>query len=123
MDLNSRFDASMKTLRKRLEVMKKQNELSLLQNEILSLESELRELEMHDEQVHREEIRAERPRRHLPDIPFGRKDHVTISEPPQLHLYDESSICATSEESITCMQSGANDTKVGPLTSTPSASA
>ena len=80
MDLNSRFDASMKTLGKRLEVMKKKNELSLLQNEILSLESELRDLEMHDEQVHREESRDERPRRHLPDIPFGRRDHVTISD-------------------------------------------
>ena len=68
MDLNSRFDASMKTLGKRLEVMKKKNELSLLQNEILSPESELRELEMHDEQVHREKTRDERPRRHLPVI-------------------------------------------------------
>ena len=123
MDLSSRFEASMKTLGKRLEVMKKKNELSLFQNEILSLESELRELEMHDEQVHREESRDEKPRRHLPDIPFGRRDHVTICELPQLHLNDESSIGAAAEENISRMQSGANDIKVGPVTSTPSASA
>ena len=42
--------------------------MSLLQNEILLLESKLRELDMHDEEVHWEESRDERPRKRLPDI-------------------------------------------------------
>ena len=61
MDSKATFDASMKPLGKRLEVMRKKNEIILLQNEILSLGSELRELEMRDEQVHAEESRDEIP--------------------------------------------------------------
>ena len=118
MGTSARFDASMRTLGKRLEVMKKKNELSLLQNEVMSLESELRELEMVDEQIHKEEDRAERPRRHLPDIHFGRKDHVKISDPPELHLYDESSIVGTTGQSDVTY-----DSKFEPKTSTPSDSA
>ena len=67
-NVSAKFNASMKTLGKRLEVMRKKNELNLLQNEVLTLESELRELEMIDEQMHKED-REETYRRRLPDIP------------------------------------------------------
>ena len=45
-----------------------------------------------DEHIHVEEGREERPHRRLPDIPLGRKDHVSMLVPPGLHAYDQSSI-------------------------------
>ena len=64
--------------------------MSLMQNEILSLESKLRQLEIQSEQLHDEEGTKEtdRQRRLLPDIPPGRREHVTIREPPELHLVE-----------------------------------
>ena len=46
----------------------------------------LRELEMLEAEA------RERPCKHLPDIPSGRREHVTFSEPPELHVFDESSM-------------------------------
>ena len=92
--------------------------MSLLQNELLSLESELRELEMCDEQVHTEESGDERPRRHVPDIPFGRRDHATIREPSELHLNDQSSIVEAAEQSVGDMQHVTKNSKCRPVTST-----
>ena len=121
---DSRFSVSMEILGKRLEVMRRKNEMSLMQNEILSLESELRQLEMQSEQLHDEERTKEtdRQRRLLPDIPPGRREHVTIREPPELHLYDDSSISgANVGQSSGRMQGGPLDFHPGPITSTPSA--
>ena len=114
---NARLGHSMDTLGKRIEVMRKKTEISLLQNELHNLESELRAMEAGDELVdtgeHSSEDQrgAERPRRHLPDIPRGRRDHVTFSEPPMLNIYDESSIVGT--------EGGTADPGSRPLTSTP----
>ena len=121
---DSKFSVSMSILGKRLEVMRRKNEMSLMQNEILSLESELRQLEMQSEQLHDEERTKEtdRQRRLLPDIPPGRREHVTIREPPELHLYDNSSISGTDVgRSSGIMQGGSLDFNPGPITSTPSA--
>ena len=113
---NARLGHSMDTLGKRIEVMRKKTEI-LLQNELHTLESELCAMEAGDERVdtgeHSSEDQrgAERPRRHLPDIPRGRRDHVTFSEPPMLNIYDESSIVG--------VEGGAADTGSRPLTSTP----
>ena len=70
-----------------------------------------------------EERASERPRRHLPDIPVGRRETVTIREPPVLPLYDDSSIVgAGSGQSIGDMQGiGSGGFRSGPVTSTPSA--
>ena len=121
---DSKFSVSMSILGKRLEVMRRKNEMSLMQNEILSLESELRQLEMQSEQLHDKERTKEtdRQRRVLPDIPPGRREHVTIREPPELHLYDDSSISGTDVgRSSGIMQGGSLDFNSGPMTSTPSA--
>ena len=122
-DIGARVDVSMQTLGQRLEVMKKRNEMSLMQNEILMLESELRQLEMQGDDLRSEERASERPRRHLPDIPVGRLETVTIREPPVLPLYDDSSIVgAGSGQSIGDMQGiGSGGFRSGPVTSTPSA--
>ena len=125
----SRVDVSMQCLGKRLEVLRKRNDLNILQNEVSMLESELRQLEMQAEELHiidgtgeMPERTEERPRRHLPDIPPGRRETVTIREPPLLHLYDESSIVGTGDESSnTAMQGGSAELAIGPVTSTPSA--
>ena len=113
---NARLGHSMDTLGKRIEVMRKKTEISLLQNELHNLESELRAMESGDERSEGEHSSedqrgAERPRRHLPDIPRGRRDHVTFSEPPMLNIYDESSIVGAVGD--------AADTGPRPLTSTP----
>ena len=52
---------------------------------------------MMDGQIHEEEGREDRPHRRLPDIPLGRRDHVYMREPPELHAYDQSSIGLTKE--------------------------
>ena len=121
---DSKFSVSMSILGKRLEVMRRKNEMSLMQNEILSLKSELRQLEMQSEHLHDEERTKEtdRQRRVLPDIPSGRREHVTIREPPELHLYDDSSISgANVGQSSGRMQGGSLDFNPGPMPSTPSA--
>ena len=97
--IGDRFDTSMQVLGKRLEVMRKKNEASFLNSEILTIESELRQLELQQEGVAMdEEPRSERPRseqkprRHLPDIPRGRRVHFDTEDPPLLNMYDDSSI-------------------------------
>ena len=118
MNLGSRFSASMNTMGKRLEVLRKKNEMNLLQNEIVTLESELRELEMLET-----EAREERPRRHLPDIPLGRRERITVREPPELHLFDESSIGVGAGANTSYRKSESNETRAGPVASTSSAPA
>ena len=116
---NARLNVSMETLGKRIEVMRKKTELSLLQNELHNLESELRAMEVAEEQAdtgeQSSEVRrdAERPRRHLPDIPRGRREHVSFREPPNLYTYDESSILGA--------ECGTIGRERQPLTSTPAA--
>ena len=118
---NARLNVSMETLGKRIEVMRKKTELSLLQNELHNLESELRAMEVAEEQAdtgeQSSEVRrdAERPRRHLPDIPRGRREHVSFREPPNLYTYDESSILGA--------ECGTIGRERQPLTSTPAAPA
>ena len=123
MDNTKDFDVSMKTIGKRLEVMKRKTDLSRLQNEVLALESELRMLEIEGDQIHGEESTDTRPRRHLPDIPRGRSDHVSTSKPPELDLYEDSSIAATGFKTSEDPHHVAHGSKLEPLTSTPSVSA
>ena len=122
-NISARVDATMKTLGKRIEVMRKTNDLSLLQSEVLELERELHELEMVDGQIHEEEGRENRPYRRLPDIPLGRRDHVSIREPPELHAYDKSSIGVTNEQTRGNAEQPAYDFKFELKTYTPTASA
>ena len=83
----------MAAVEKRIELMRKKNDASLLQNEIMMLESELRELEIVQEDISPMEVSSEqRPRRHLPNIPFGRSERSEAERPPRLNLYDDSSI-------------------------------
>lgn len=102
MDSASRVDISMQALNKRIEVMRKKNELSLLQSEIRRLEIELVEMESVGEQTLEVKTKAERPARRLPTVPVGRYQSDK-GKPPELHLYDESSI------------TGATGEKVGPV--------
>ena len=78
---------------------------------------------MEGDQIHGEESIDTRPRRHLPDIPRGRSDHVSTSKPPELHLYDDSSIAATGFKTSEDPDHVAHGSKLEPLTSTPSVSA
>ena len=92
-DHTDRFGTSMRVFGERLEVMRKKNQASLLQNEIFSLERELSQLEVQQEEgATNEPSSEEKPRRHLPDLPRGRRVHFDSKEPPILNLYDESSI-------------------------------
>ena len=118
MEPNTRLNTSMKAIGKRIEVMRKKTELSLLQNELHKLESEMRDMELAEELVDTGEQSsvesgAERPRRHLPDIPRGRRDHVSFREAPVLNIYDKSSIVGA--------ESGTVNTDQQLLTSTPAA--
>ena len=96
-DRPDRFETSMQVLGKRLEVMRKKNEASFLNNKILSLESELRqmELKLEDWASHKEPRREQTPRRHLPELPRGRRAQFDMEEPPRLNLYEDSSIGST----------------------------
>ena len=126
--IGDRFDTSMQVLGKRLEVMRKKNEASFLNSEILTLESELRQLELQQEGVAMdEEPRSERPRseqkprRHLPDIPRGRRVHFDTEDPPLLNMYDDSSI-GGSYTPLPTPQPGTSrmgETGNKPVTSTP----
>ena len=118
MEPNTRLNTSMKAIGLRIEVMRKKTELSLLQNELHKLESEMRDMELAEDHADTGEqssveMGAERPRRHLPDIPRGRREHVSFREAPVLNIYDESSIVGA--------ESGTVDTDHQLLTSTPAA--
>ena len=122
MDSSERLEASMRTLGKRVELMRKKNEASLLQNKIWTLESELRELEMvHEDITPMEETSEQKPRRQLPEIPRGRSDHFESEKPPELNLYDDSSIEATYTPLPTAQPGTRNmrDTGNKPATCTP----
>ena len=66
-----------------------------------------------------EEPRSEyRPRRHLPDIPRGRRTYFD-EEPPLLHLYDDSSIGGTYAPLPTPQPRNESQIGSNPVTSTP----
>ena len=121
-DHADRFTTSMRVFGKRLEVMRKKNQASLLQNEIFSLERELCQLEVQQEEgATNEPSSEEKPRRHLPDLPRGRRVHFDTKEPPMLNLYDESSIGGAFTP-LTAPQAGTGrmrETANYPVTSTP----
>ena len=121
-DHTDRFTTSMRVFGKRLEVMRKKNQASLLQNEIFSLERELRQLEVQQEEgATNEPSSEEKPRRHLPDLPRGRRVHFDTKEPPMLNLYDESSIGGAFTP-LAAPQAGTGrmrETANYPVTSTP----
>ena len=119
-DETDKLETSMKILGKRLEVMKKRNEASMVQNELLMLESELRQLELQQEDgaAIEELVSSQKPKRHLPDIPSGRRVSFDTKDPPKLNLFDESNMdigsCTPLSQNI-----GKSNT-VEPKTSTPS---
>ena len=77
----------MKILDKCVEIMKTKNEASLLQNAIMTLENELQELDMHHEGITLvKETSEKEPRRHLPDIPNERSDHLRSEKSTRLKL-------------------------------------
>ena len=53
------------------------------------------ELKLEDGASHEESRREQAPRRHLPDLPRGRRAHFDMEEPPRLNLYEDSSIGGT----------------------------
>ena len=112
----------MRVFGKRLEVMRKKNQASLLQNKIFSLERELSQLEVQQEEgATKEPSSEEKPRRHLPDLPRGRRVHFETKEPPMLNLYDERSIGGAFTP-LTAPQAGTGrmrETANYPVTSTP----
>ena len=96
-DRPGRLQTSVMMIEKRLQVMRKKSEASLLQNEILNLESELRQLEIQqgDMDMHEEQGGEQRPRRVLPEVPRSQRVQFDAEEPPQLNLFDDSSIGGT----------------------------
>ena len=96
-DRPGRLQTSVMMIEKRLQVMRKKSEASLLQNEILNLESELRQLEIQqgDMDMHEEQGGEQRPRRVLPEVPRSQRTQFDAEEPPQLNLFDDSSIGGT----------------------------
>ena len=119
-DETDKLETSMKVSGKRLEVMKKRNETSLVQNELLMLESELRQLELKQEDgaAIEETVSTQKPKRHLPDIPSGRRVSFDTKEPPKLYLLDESNMDIGSCTPLS--QNIGKSSTVEPKTSTPS---
>ena len=80
----------------------------------------MREMTVGEDDYHEERTEDERPRRVLPDIPRGRREHVRVHEPPVLHMYDESSIIGAGYEPLgESEQKRSNTAEL--LTSTPAA--
>ena len=119
-DFSSSLDASMRKLGKRVELRKK-NELSLMQNEVRKLEMELREMEIvggHTPEAGTRESSPRSPRRRLPTTPSSRI-RFRESDPPELHLYDESSIGGSLGANKEKKEGKTTDSLVQPVTSTP----
>ena len=120
-DFSSSLDDSMRKLGKRVELMRKKNELSLMQNEVRKLEMELREMEIvggHTPEAGTRESSPRSPRRRLPTTPSSRIRFREI-DPPELHLYDESSIGGTLGANKDKKEGKTTDSLVQPVTSTP----